>query len=148
MLIPAWAQHLGPSSLQTPDPLAHLMAKTAQHKGVQGQPAVGLLEIIHICALPQLPTATVTQHSYLLPSISSSFVQDISLLPFQAYINFGFLHLNISTFVMDSHGCSFKSGQATSLDEFKNSKYLHSPKPHLTTLFPRDSSLCEFRTKQ
>lgn len=28
MLLPAWAQHLAPSSLQTPDPLAHLMAKT------------------------------------------------------------------------------------------------------------------------
>lgn len=27
---------------------------SAQHKGVQGQPVVGLLEIIHICALPQL----------------------------------------------------------------------------------------------
>lgn len=101
----------------------------------------------HLCTTTA-PTAREAQHSHLIPSISSFFVQDTSLFPFQAYINFAFLHFNINTCVMDSHSCCFKPGQATSLDEFKNSKYLHSPKPHLTTIFPRDFSVCEFRTKQ
>lgn len=48
---------------------------------------------------------------------------------------------------MDSYSLHFKPGQATSLDAFKNSKYLQSPKPHLT-VFPRDPTVCEFRTEQ
>lgn len=62
MLILAWAQHLGPSSLQTPGSTCTPDSKDfAWHKGMQGLSGVGLLEIIHIYELPQLATATEAQ---------------------------------------------------------------------------------------
>lgn len=96
--------------LQTLDPLAHLTAKTLPSSGVcRGNLCLGYLRLLAFVVLGFSLTSTITapnsNRSY--SQVFPSFVQGTSLLLLQPYINFAFLHLNISSFIMDSHSYSF-----------------------------------------
>lgn len=94
--------------------------------------------------LSLFPPGTKGQQPDQFPDASFLFVRGISV-SLLGIDTLCFLHLNISTRKTDSKS---QRGQATSLDVLNKSKYLHSPKPHFTTVFPRDLKVCEFRTKQ